>query len=312
MFTLKYVKTYGHLMYKTLFSALVLLSFIACSTPQTGIKHKLNPKCDYYSLKTAQCQTTAQLVKAIEPYSVIFIGDHHDQDNLHQKVAELIRVLAQNGTKIHLANEWFYPEDEAILKKFSSNDINETEFQKKIQWKKRLRRNKYESFSPMYNAVRDTKGKLHGINISKKQRKKISDQNLSAMSKEELAFNKALDLNVYPHRELILPFLSHCHAPKKGESLKECSERMYRVQVAWDTKMAIESYKLFLNLKTDEKLLVFAGAMHIETGLGIPLRFSRLSNTPTISIVPVNLNTKYIDNDTSDFLLYYKKKDDSK
>jgi uncharacterized iron-regulated protein len=38
-------------------------------------------------------------------------------------------------------------------------------------------------------------------------------------------------------------------------------------------------------LKTPkDKLFVFAGAMHIEQALGIPLRFSRLSNKPFITI----------------------------
>jgi len=293
-------------MIKLLTLALLLFLFSACSTQQvTSITHKVDSSCDYYNLKTAQCQNTKEVVKALDPYKIIFIGDHHNQDDLHQNVAELIKMLAQNGVKVHLANEWFYPQDAAVLNKFASSDINETEFQKEIQWKKRLKHNKYESFSPMYNAIRSTKGELHGINISKKERKKISEQNLSSMSKDALAFNNSLDLNVLPHRELILPFLSHCHAPKKGEDLQECTERMYRVQVAWDSKMALETYTLSKELKDNEKLLVFAGAMHVETGLGIPLRFARLSNLPTVSIIPANRKTIRVNNDTGDFILFY-------
>jgi uncharacterized iron-regulated protein len=300
------------LMYKTVILSLMVFFFTACSTKETGIKHKLDPSCDYYSLKTALCQSSQETVKALEPYKIIFIGDHHDQDDMHKKVASLIKEFSKNGVKIHLASEWFYPSDAEILSRFSKGQINEEEFQKEIKWKERLKRNKYESFSPMYKAIASTKGELHGINISKPERKKISDQNLSAMSAEERAFNDLLDLDVYPHRELILPFLSHCHAPKEGESLKECTRRMYRVQVAWDTKMALESYKLYKNLKKGEKLLVFAGSMHIETHLGIPLRFARLSPEPFVTIVPADEKTENIDNDIGDFILFYKGKEEER
>ena len=66
--------------------------------------------------------------------------------------------------------------------------------------------------------------------------------------------------------------------PTKRDEL--CKERMYRVQVAWDTYMATQSAQIakrYLKTKKD-KLIVFAGAMHMEHGLGIPLRFARLSN----------------------------------
>jgi uncharacterized iron-regulated protein len=295
-------------MYKALSFILLLLFFSACSTPQTGIKHKLTSTCDYYSLQKAQCQTQAQVVKALEPYKVIFIGDHHNEDNLHKKVAVLIKSLAKSGVKVHLANEWFYPEDASILARFSKGKIDEEKFQKEIHWKERLKRNKYESFSPMYQAIRETKGELHGINLCKKARKKISEQNLTAMTEQERNFNDSLDLDVYPHKELIMPFLSHCHAPKKNESLQACTQRMYRVQVAWDSKMALESYKLSKQLKENEKLLVFAGSMHIETRLGIPLRFARLSDLPSLSIIPMSEQTTTADNDTGDLILFYKPK----
>ena len=298
-------------MLKIFIYSLLLLVFSACAPQETMIKHKVNTECDVYSLKTALCYDNQKLVQKLENYQVVFIGDHHTQDDLHLKIANLIKAFSKNGKKVLLANEWFYPSDNKLLKKFASGTISEEEFQKEIKWKERLKRNKYDSFSPMYKAIRETKGELYGINISKADRKKLSDQNLSSMSKEELNFNDNLDLNVYPHRELILPFLSHCHAPKKGESLQACTERMYHVQVAWDSKMALESYKLSKTLKKDEILLVFAGSMHIETRLGIPLRFARLSNLASVTIIPADKETKFIDNDIGDYILFYKQKDES-
>jgi uncharacterized iron-regulated protein len=284
----------------------ILLFFSACQNRPLAITHKIKADCEYYSMKSAQCLNEEQMLKQIEPYKVIFIGDHHSQDLLHKKIASLITSLSETGIKVHLANEWFYPEDDEVLQQFCDDVIDEKEFLKQIQWDKRLKYYPYDSFKPMYEAVKKADGKLYGINLTKHARKKISDQNLSAMDHGERLFNEGLDLDVTPHRNFIMPFFSHCHAPKPNESLQDCSERMYRVQVAWDSKMALESYTLAQKLQQDEKLIIFAGAMHIENRLGIPLRFARLGNIPTLSIIPLEAQTAEISNGLGDYLLFYQ------
>lgn len=290
---------------KTPLLILIALLFTACSTSQPYLSHDIEPNCSYYSLKTALCQNETQMITNLHPYKVIFIGDHHTEDNLHQNIAKLITAFSKNGTKVILANEWFYPSDNETLDRYCANEDNETQFIEHIQWKKRMKWYKYTSFKPLYQAVKENGGELRGINLSQQERKRISDQNLSHMTQDEGIFYDSLDLNVTPHKNLVMPFLSHCHAPKKNESLKECSERMYKVQVAWDSKMALESYKLSQNLKANEKLLVFAGSMHIENALGIPLRFSRLSNLPSVSIIPMNKKNHNVKHGIGDFILFY-------
>ena len=293
-------------------SLFVLFLFSACQGKNVPLSHQIKPGCQYYSLKSAQCLNKKQLLQKLEPYKVIFIGDHHTEDDLHKNIANLITSLSQQGFTIHLANEWFYPHDARTLEAFARRDINETEFIKNIEWKKRLKHYHYKSFEPMYEAIRESRGGLYGINLSKTQKKNISEQNLSAMNTEELTFNNSLDLDVRPHQKLVMPYLKRCHAPKKDESLQACIKRMYRVQVSWDSKMAEESYKLSKNLKKDEKLLIFAGSMHIQDHLGIPLRFARLSNLPTVSIIPANSQTTEVNNGFGDYLLYYREKEPNK
>ncbi len=287
---------------------ITFLFLSGCQNRPLTITHEIKPECEYYSLKSAQCLDETQMLKQLEPYKVIFIGDHHPQDALHHKIASLITAFSNKGTTVHLANEWFYPEDKKVLEQFSADKIDETTFLKQIQWDKRLKYYKYDSFKPMYEAVKRGNGRLYGINLTKQARKKISDQNLSAMNQNEYLFNGELDLNISAHRQFIMPFFSHCHAPKPNESLQECRERMYRVQVAWDSKMAMESHKLAQRLQDNEKLIVFAGALHIENGLGIPMRFSRLNTVPTISIIPVDSQTKEAANGSGDYLLLYPQK----
>ena len=106
------------------------------------------------------------------------------------------------------------------------------------------------------------------------------------MSAQEREFVDGLDLNISAHKQLLAPFFSHCHKTRKDEDAKQCMERMYRVQVAWDSMMGQESAKLAEKLEDNEKLIVFIGAMHLDSKLGANLRFTRQSNIPTITVLP--------------------------
>ncbi len=293
-------------MIKIFFLLVSLLLFTACGHKQTAITHSLPKGCDYYSMKQARCLGQQEVTQALAPYSVLFVGDHHTEADMHQKLADLITLLSQNGTKVVLAHEWFYPRDEKVLSDYVNSDINETQFIERINWKKRLSFYDFDSFKPIYSAVIKSGGRIHGINLTQQERKRISDQNLSSMHEDEKSFYAKLDLDVYPHQELIMPYLQHCHAPKPGEETGMCQKRMYRVQVAWDTKMADEAYTLASTLKRDEKLLVFAGSLHMENNLGIPLRFTRLSTLPSRTIIPVKNDTEKVSHGLGDFLLYYQ------
>ncbi len=139
----------------------------------------------------------------------------------------------------------------------------------------------------LYKRVRRGGGGLYGINLTRKARKKISSKLLSSMSTKERKFYDSQDTNVSAHKSLIEPFFENCHKMMPARGDESCQERMYRVQVSWDSYMGEQSALLarkVLKNKRD-KLIVFAGDMHMKYQLGIPLRFSRLSNQPFFTIV---------------------------
>ena len=126
------------------------------------------------------------------------------------------------------------------------------------------------------------------------------------MNDDEQFFYKSLDLNMSLHFEMLSPFLDHCHAPLDGESNDKCRERMYRVQVAWDEKMGYESALLAKKVLQDpkNKLIVFVGAMHLQSEVGVTMRFSRHSHELYTTVLPTyetNINPGY-----ADFVYYLK------
>ena len=273
------------------FTYLFLISLLfvlgACTKPKP-IKHEtgLSTANRMYSLKEGRIVSKVRLLDVLSAYPVIFIGDFHNNKAMHQFTAELIAALGKHY-KLHLANEWFTPMDNDVLEHFITKKLTEDEFLKVVNWKKNIGY-KYDSFKPIYQSLQDVDGKMYGINLSRAERKKISLIQIGKMDASEKLFYKKMDLNTSVHKQFISSFLHDCHAPLKNEEKQECLERMYRVQVAWDEKMGKESAILAQKViqGKKDKLIVFVGAMHLEFGLGVNMRFSRNSTLPHVTVLP--------------------------
>jgi len=293
------------------------ISFIFILVLFTGCVNKHNLDFDgfekkeqIFSNKKAQVINLKQVSEQIENYDVIFVGDHHNTKKTHEFFNKVLKELISKGYKIHLANEWFSPSENKMLEAYTSNKFHSDELKKRKNWEK-FSRYDWKLSKMLYETVKNANGKLYGINILKKDRKKISLKQFDKMSKIEKEFYDSLDLNVSAHGKLVKPYLEHCNKmPSKSD--ENCVDRMYRVQVAWDTYMANEIYELSTKvLKTPkDKLIVFVGAFHIEYNLGIPLRFSRLSNIPFTSISNYQIQKEEeisIPNNLSDIVYIYEK-----
>jgi uncharacterized iron-regulated protein len=285
---------------------LSLLLFLAgCVEREPTLRHPLPASCAVYDMKQAKCIDERELVKRLAPCRVVFIGDHHGRSDLHQRIAGLISQLHRSGRRISLANEWFTPEDDAILRRYAKGSLR-GDFPQEIGWKKKAGY-PFDSYAAIYDTVRKASGGLYGINLSRKSRKAISDTNRSVMTAEERVFYDSLDLNMAAHRQMLSSFFAHCHGKHQGEDAASCQERMYRVQVAWDSYMARETAALAHKVlhRPDDLLLVFAGSMHLSHGLGINARFARLSREPFVTILPAASGTKSVDVGEADYLLFY-------
>ena len=294
---------------KQIFLLILILLFISgCATQMPSpLTHKVDNNCTYYALDAAECVDEEHFLDRVSPYKVIFVGDHHDSAHAHKVMLTLIKGLSKRGYKVSLANEWFTPEENSLLDDFRAGNLDNNA-SKALGWKKRAGYD-YNLTEPLYDAIIKEDGRLYGINMDKKFKTLISDQNLSGMDAEQKAFYMRLDLNVTAHQQLLRPYFEHCHSHRKDENAKMCSERMYRVQVAWDSMMGEESAKLAKKLGKDEKLIVFIGAMHLEGKLGANLRFTRESNIPSITILPYQKDSATvvdIENGSSDLIYFYK------
>lgn len=293
------------------FSALffaALLFLTGCSRPEQPLQHTIPKSCTIYDMRQAACIDEAELLRRLSPFRVVFAGDHHAEPAMHAVLAALIEKLGKSGRNVLLANEWFTPGDDALLSQYVSGAFDGN-FTDAVGWKKKAGY-PFASYAPVYAAVKDTGGRLYGVNMEKDFQKALSENNLTNAAGEERRFYASLDLNLSAHRKMFAPFFSRCHARQTGEDDEACLERMYRVQVAWDSYMAQQSAALAAaQLHTPKDLLiVFAGAMHLAYGIGINARFARRSREPFVTILPVPEGTANADVGEADYLLFYPAK----
>lgn len=292
-----------------LLTMIVLFSGCINQNLSTPLTHNVEKKESIYSIKQAKQIDMNELVQQVEHYPIIFVGDHHNNKKTHRFFEKLLKQLDKEGYNLYLTNEWFTPSHDELLKSYTDGKLDGIRLKERRHWDK-FTRYKWEYVEPLYEAVKKNGGKLYGMNLTKEERKKISLKQFDKMNEEEKEFFDSLDVNVSAHKQLVEPFLKHCHK-MPSKSSEPCEQRMYRVQVAWDTYMAKNVAKVSKEvLKTSkDKLIVFAGAMHIEQKLGIPLRFSRLSNLPFLTISNEKISEKRdlkISNSKADIIYIYK------
>ncbi len=289
--------------YNLLVLLIVLLLLTSCAQPHS-LQHETGFKTEgmIYSLKEARVISKENLIKELAEYPVIFLGDFHSSDFVHRFSADLIEALGKEY-RVHLANEWFSPDQNEQLSFFLEKKLDKNEFLKKVGWKERIGY-QYESFESIYTKLQSVKGEMYGINLSEEERSRISLLQTEQMNEDERRFYESLDMDVTIHQKMVRPYLSHCHAPLKDEDEQKCIERMYRVQVAWDEKMGQESALLAKNVLQGpkDKLIVFIGAMHLSSGLGANMRFARYSHKPFVTILPCV--KRRVEQGLADYLYY--------
>ena len=294
-------------MLKQIFLSLIaLLLFVGCAHhKEINLSHKIEKEEGIYSLRKAQSLEMDELIKELAPYSIIFVGDHHNTKKTHQFFEKLLKQMNKEGYNLYLANEWFTPDHDELLELYTNNTLDGIRLKERRQWDK-FTRYDWELVEPLYEVIKQNGGRLYGMNLSKEQRKMISLKQIDKMDEDLKTFYDGLDVNITAHKDLVGAFLKHCHQmPQK--SSENCEDRMYRVQVAWDSYMALNVNKIAKqHLKTpNDKLFVFAGAMHIEQNLGIPLRFARLNNQPFFTLS----NQRIADNEEKELTIKHNKAD---
>ena len=217
---------------------------------------------------------TGKIAAKMKGYQVIYLGEKHDRQGIHQAQLKIIKAISKKGP-VAVGMEMFQRPFQHVIDDYLKGRIDEKTFLKKSEYFKRWAFN-YHFYRPIVEFCKKEHIPIVALNLQSEISKKIARNGLSALSEKERAkLPPDLDLKNEPYeRYLRQIFRQH----RNGDI--DDFQHFYQAQIAWDETMA-QSIADYIKTNPDRKMVVIVGGGHVEFGYGIPSRVKR--RLPSIS-----------------------------
>ncbi|MCZ7683837.1 MAG: ChaN family lipoprotein [Sandaracinaceae bacterium] len=166
------------------------------------------------------------------------------------------------------------------LDAFSRGEIDEPALLERIEWDTRWGFD-FALYRPLFEHAR-TESPSSRSNAPRELTRAIAHHGLEGLDEAQRAELPELDLSDAAHRAMVERSLEG-HPGMTPERL----ERFYAAQVLWDETMADRAARYLARDGAPARIVVLAGARHVESGLGIPGRAARRGLSPYVIVLPV-------------------------
>lgn len=259
---------------RLLIPALALVT-LACATPRTAPA----PRARIVALPSGEALSFDELVTRLLEARVVYVGEQHDREADHAAQRAIVEALHARDPSIALGLEMVQRPEQPTLDAFVSGAIDEAELLERLRWTERWGFD-FALYRPMFALARAHRLPIIALNAPSELTRAVARGGLEALDDEQRARLPELDLTSAAHRAMVEEALRG-HPGMTDDML----ERFYAAQVVWDETMA-EQVAAFLH-RADWRLVVLAGAMHVQAGLGIPRRAARRGAGPQAIVLPI-------------------------
>jgi uncharacterized iron-regulated protein len=224
------------------------------------------------------------IVSAAKGHKFVFLGEEHATKPDQELEGQIIRALAAAGRHVVVGVEMYQRPMQDVLDDWSAGKLNEDEFLIKSDWKHQWGFD-YSFYRPVFEAVRELKLPLIGLNVPSAWVHVVARQGFDALPvSARLQLPATLFLDNKDHREVFTSLMG-------GHSMAGTSmDRMYSAQVLWDESMADTAIKYLERVPEDDArvFVVIAGSGHSMYGQGINFRVRRrrAGDGPTVIMLP--------------------------
>lgn len=231
--------------------------------------------------RTGRAVTFEQMLAGLATARVVYVGERHDDANDHAvQYAVLDGLLAQEGT-VALGLEMFQRPFQAALDAWQQGEIDEAEMLKRTEYEARWGFD-FDFYRPILDSAKTSGARVIALNAPREVTRAIAHGGVQALDPLQLAELPELKLDSKAHRHLVEAELNQHHAMDK-----ETFERFYAAQVVWDETMAQEVARTIHGPSAPTRMVVLAGRLHVQAGLGIPMRAARRGAKPYKIVLPV-------------------------
>jgi uncharacterized iron-regulated protein len=273
----------GRLLSRLLFLTLLIFVAYGCVEP------RILRVADRRELKPTE------LLKEISGRDIVFVGEVHNRKSHHKAQLEIIKALNGNGKKVAIGVEMFKKENQDVLDKWVSGEIEEAEFSEIYHRNWGLPWNVYRD---IFVFAREKKIPLVGLNVSRSVIRQVVKEGFSSLTPEQLSgLPSGIECKVdATYEEFIKDAL--------GEHAGEMSFKNFcEAQMVWDNAMAHNAIE-YLDSNPARKLVVLAGSGH-SWKRGIPAQVTRLSGYSFSVILPESdrVEVDKIDTKDADYII---------
>lgn len=213
---------------------------------------------------------------------VVYVGERHDAPADHAVQAALVRLIRPTL----LGMEMFSRPVQGALDAYARGELDEATFVERTEWNERWGM-PFELYADVVRSSRDVGARIIAINAPREWTRAISRAGLDGLPAEIRSALPELDLTNAAHRAMVMEALSG-HSSHGGVAMEPAAlERFYLAQLVWDETMG-ESVARALSDEPNARMVVVAGRMHIQGGLGIPRCAGRRRPIRSLVVLPLS------------------------
>ncbi len=257
--------------------ASVLLTACGAATPRPNA-----PVADrIIALPGARAVSFDALADAIAGARIVYVGEHHDRESDHRVELAVIEALYARDPSLALGLEMVQHPYQEALDAFVAGEIDEATLLERIDWSERWGFD-FALYRPMLVFAREHHLPIVALNAPTELSRAIVHDGLDGLDDVQRAALPELDLTNAAHRAMIDDALRE-HPGLDAARL----DRFYAAQVVWDETMADRAARFMAREDAPAHMVVLAGTMHVQAGLGIPSRAARRGARPYVIVMPV-------------------------
>lgn len=240
----------------------------------------------WYVGSTGEKIELEKIVDEVEPGSVVFVGEIHNQALHHKNQLRLLKILAEKypGVKISVAMEFFYYPNQEKVDRYLDGELNETDFLQQIGWQNLNSSFFNMSFSPSESILnfpfewyrdivkfpKTTGGRTYAINAPPALTSSIAKNGLENTPDSLLKWlptDFSMGRDIYFQR--FQEDMEQMH-PLPAPVLKH----YFEAQSVWDDTMAWRISNI-MKQEPGQILVVIVGDFHVAFFGGLPFQLQR-------------------------------------
>jgi len=209
------------------------------------------------------------IMPALAQHRVVYIGETHSRYDHHVAQLRIIEALYRDDPDMAIALESFQQPFQQALDDYIAGDIDENTMLRRSEYYQRWGYD-YRLYQPILRFAREHQIPLIALNVPKELTARVGKLGLAGLEPEERArLPGDLDTSDDAYRKRLQTVFEE-HQGKTGRAF----ERFYEVQLLWDEGMAARAAD-YLRTHPERRLVVLAGAGHLNAAAAIPARLQR-------------------------------------